>query len=41
MYAIMQEKHWNIFGFLPSNLAKREETTGAAGTGPQTQEERA
>ena len=41
VYAIMQKKRWNIFGFLPSNLAKREGTTGAAGAGPQTQEERA
>ena len=35
------EKRWNNFGFLPSNLAKREGTTGAVGAGPQTQEERA
>ncbi len=41
VYAIMQKRRWNIFGFLPSNLAKREGTTGAAGAGPQTQEERA
>ena len=41
VYAIMQKKRWNIFGFLPSNLAKRERTTGAGRAGPQTQEERA